>query len=239
MTAARLPSATYVVHEFGLDPGRVGEAARRPEELVGYLEAHIEQGPELDRRGESLAVVSSIAWARFQLIVEGEARHAGGTPYDIRRDALLGASEAALAVERICRAEHHIIGTVGQLEAFPGAVNIVPGEAHLSLDVRGEFDVSRDRVWTAIERDLDEIMGPLARPPGAQCARRVLRPAAAGGRPRGHPLNSPQWGRRTRGDLQPRGPRRHGHRRDRRRRNALPPQPRRRQPPPGRVGVDR
>lgn len=146
--------------EFGLDPGRVGEAARRPEELVGYLEAHIEQGPELDERGESLAVVSSIASARrFQLVVEGEARHAGGTPYDRRRDALLGASEAALAVERICRAEHHIIGTVGQLEAYPGAVNVVPGEAHLSLDLRGEFDGERDRVWQAISSDLDEIMG--------------------------------------------------------------------------------
>ncbi|WP_341995205.1 Zn-dependent hydrolase [Microbacterium sp. LWH7-1.2] len=146
--------------EFGLDPGRVAEAARRPDELVGYLEAHIEQGPELDDRGESLAVVSSIASARrFQLTVEGEARHAGGTPYDRRRDALLGASEAALAVERICRGEHHIIGTVGQLEAYPGAVNVVAGEARLSLDLRGEFDGERDRVWLAIERELDEIMG--------------------------------------------------------------------------------
>ncbi|GAB3603172.1 allantoate amidohydrolase [Microbacterium aureliae] len=145
--------------EFGLDPGRVHEAARRPDELIGYLEAHIEQGPELDEYGESLAVVSSIASARrFQLVIEGEARHAGGTPYDRRRDALLGASEAALAVERICRAEHHIIGTVGQLEAYPGAVNVVPGEAHLSLDLRGEFDGHRDRVWQSIERDLDEIM---------------------------------------------------------------------------------
>jgi allantoate deiminase len=146
--------------EFGLDPGRIGEAARRPGEVVGYLEAHIEQGPELDRRGEALAVVSSIASARrFQLTVEGEARHAGGTPYDMRRDALLGASEAALAVERICRGEHHIIGTVGQLEAFPGAVNVVPGEARFSLDLRGEFDGERDRAWRAIEHELDEIMG--------------------------------------------------------------------------------
>lgn len=146
--------------EFGLDPGRIREAARHPDELVGYLEAHIEQGPELDERGESLAVVSSIASARrFQLVVEGEARHAGGTPYDRRRDALLGASEAALAVERICRSEHHIVGTVGQLEAYPGAVNIVPGEAHLSLDLRGEFDGERDRVWQRIEREFDDIMG--------------------------------------------------------------------------------
>jgi allantoate deiminase len=146
--------------EFGLDPGRVGEAARKPEELVGYLEAHIEQGPELDRAGLSLAAVSSIASARrFQLVVEGEARHAGGTPYDMRHDALLGASEAALAVERICRAEHHIVGTVGQLEAFPGAVNVVPGEAVFSLDLRGEFDETRDRTWTEISAELDAIMG--------------------------------------------------------------------------------
>lgn len=146
--------------EFGLDPGRIGEAARRHEQLVGYLEAHIEQGPELDRRGEALAVVSSIASARrFQIVVEGEARHAGGTPYDMRHDALLGASEAALAVERLCRAEHHIIGTVGQLEAFPGAVNIVPGEAHFSLDLRGEFDGTRDAVWDDLSRELDAIMG--------------------------------------------------------------------------------
>ncbi|MFT4214709.1 MAG: allantoate amidohydrolase [Microbacterium sp.] len=146
--------------EFGLDPSRVGEAARRPAELVGYLEAHIEQGPELDQRGEALAVVSSIASARrFQLVVEGEARHAGGTPYERRRDALLGASEAALAVERICRSEHHIIGTVGQFEAFPGGVNVIPGETRFSLDLRGEFDGSRDRVWDRIEHELDEIMG--------------------------------------------------------------------------------
>lgn len=146
--------------EFGLDPGRIGEAARRPEELVGYLEAHIEQGPELDRRGESLAVVSSIASARrFQLVVDGEARHAGGTPYDMRRDALLGASEAALAVERICRAEHHVVGTVGQFEAFPGSVNVVPGQARFSLDLRGELDGDRDRVWDALARELDQIMG--------------------------------------------------------------------------------
>lgn len=146
--------------EFGLDPSRIGEAARRPGDLVGYLEAHIEQGPELDRAAEPLAVVSSIASARrFQLVVEGEARHAGGTPYDMRHDALLGASEAALAVERICSSEHHIVGTVGRFEAFPGAVNVIPGEVQFSLDLRGEFDGSRDRVWDALSGELDEIMG--------------------------------------------------------------------------------
>ncbi len=145
---------------FGLDPSRIGEAARAPQDLVGYLEAHIEQGPELHQRGESLAVVSSIASARrFQIVMNGEARHAGGTPYDMRRDALLGASEAALAIERLSRSQRHIIGTVGQLQAFPGAVNIVPGQANLSLDLRGEYDESRDQVWSQITAELDQIAG--------------------------------------------------------------------------------
>ncbi|MFV0375310.1 allantoate amidohydrolase [Microbacterium sp.] len=160
LTDANGVTLRQAFREFGLDPGRVGEAARRPEELIAYLEAHIEQGPELDRAAEPLAVVSSIASARrFQLTVEGEARHAGGTPYDMRRDALLGASEAALAVERVCAAEHHIIGTVGRFEAFPGAVNVIPGEVRFSLDLRGEFDGERDRVWQALSAEMDAIMG--------------------------------------------------------------------------------
>ncbi|WP_141936048.1 allantoate amidohydrolase [Microbacterium sp. SLBN-154] len=150
--------------DFGLDPGRIGDAARASGDLVGYLEAHIEQGPELDEGDEPLAVVSSIASARrFRLDIAGEARHAGGTPYDRRRDALLGAAEIALAVERVCRAEHHIVGTVGELQIHPGAINVVPGDAHLSLDLRGEFDGDRDRVWRVIQ---DEV--------GAVTARRGL-----------------------------------------------------------------
>jgi len=160
LTDAEGTTLREAFHAFGLDPERIGEAERRPEQLVGYLEAHIEQGPELDHRGEALAVVSSIASARrFQFTMEGEARHAGGTPYSVRRDALLGASEAALTVERLCRAEHHVIGTVGQFEAFPGAVNIVPGEVRFSLDLRGELDAHRDEVWQRISAEIDAIAG--------------------------------------------------------------------------------
>ncbi|MGW8431850.1 allantoate amidohydrolase [Curtobacterium citreum] len=142
---------------FGLDPERVGEAAVRPERLVGYLEAHIEQGPWLERAGQALGVVTSIASARrFAVEAVGEARHAGGTPYERRHDALLAAAEAALAVERICRAEQHV-GTVGTMTVEPGAVNVVPGLARFSVDLRGEFDEGRDRVWETIVAAFDEI----------------------------------------------------------------------------------
>ncbi|NAZ81123.1 allantoate amidohydrolase [Kineococcus sp. R8] len=129
---------------FGLDPDRIGEAARRPEDLVGYLELHIEQGPQLEAAGRALGVVTSIAGARrFAGRVVGEARHAGGTPYGRRRDALVGASQVVLAVERLA-VETGGIATVGRLQAHPGGVNVVPGLVEFSLDVRAEHDAARD-----------------------------------------------------------------------------------------------
>jgi allantoate deiminase len=167
---------------FGLDPARIGEAARRPASLAGYLEAHIEQGPYLERAGQALGVVTSIASARrCRVDVAGEARHAGGTPYDLRRDALAGASEVVLAVERICRDQHQI-GTVGQLEVQPGAVNVVPGHVTLSIDLRGEHDDERDRTWDDLAAAVDEItvrrgltwsVTEIHRAPAAWCAPRL------------------------------------------------------------------
>ena len=145
--------------DFGLDPAAVGSAALDPSTLLGYLEAHIEQGPYLEQADEPLGVVTSIASARrFTVEVVGEARHAGGTPYERRHDALLAAAEAALAVERICRASQHV-GTVGTMTVEPGAVNVVPGLARFSVDLRGEFDDGRDRTWDAVVGAFDEVAG--------------------------------------------------------------------------------
>ncbi|GAA0316206.1 allantoate amidohydrolase [Kineococcus aurantiacus] len=137
---------------FGLDPARIGEAARRPDDLVGYLELHIEQGPQLEAAGRALGVVTSIAGARrFTGRVVGEARHAGGTPYPRRRDALVGAAEVVLAVERFA-VELGGIATVGRLQAHPGGVNVVPGLVEFSLDVRAEHDEDRDALVERIHR---------------------------------------------------------------------------------------
>ena len=141
---------------FGLDPEQVATAARRPSDLAGYLEAHIEQGPELEAADASLGVVSSIAGARrMRLTVHGEARHAGGTPYPRRRDALVGASELILAIERAGR-ESGCITTVGQIAVQPDGVNVIPGRAELSLDLRAETDAARDGLWAALEAELRE-----------------------------------------------------------------------------------
>jgi allantoate deiminase len=143
--------------DFGLDPARLPSAFRRPESLVGYLEAHIEQGPILDDADRRLAVVTSIAGARrFALTMTGKAGHAGGTPFDRRRDALVGASELVVAVERISK-ERDVVGTVGRLQAFPGGVNVIPGLVEFSLDLRAEFDDDRDESIRLITEAAHEI----------------------------------------------------------------------------------
>ncbi|GAA1135767.1 allantoate amidohydrolase [Nesterenkonia lutea] len=175
--------------DFGLDPEKVDDAARSPEELVGYLEAHIEQGPYLEAAQRPLGLVSSIAGARrFRLAIQGEARHAGGTPYERRRDALIGAAQAVLDVERIGR-ERGVIATVGQLETRPGAVNVVPGEADLSLDLRAESDELRDAAWEEIhtalagfcaQRNLELTVEEIHSAPTVTCSERLRRALAAG-----------------------------------------------------------
>ena len=143
--------------DFGLDPGRLPGAFRRPENLVGYLEAHIEQGPILEDADRELAVVTSIAGARrFELTMVGKAGHSGGSPYDRRRDALVGASELVVEIERLSK-QQHVIGTVGKLEAFPGGVNVIPGLVEFSLDLRAEFDDDRDDALRLIFDAAEEI----------------------------------------------------------------------------------
>ncbi|MFT4009600.1 MAG: allantoate amidohydrolase [Nocardioidaceae bacterium] len=143
--------------DFGLDPRRVGDAARQRDELVGYLEAHIEQGPALEAADVSLGYVTRIAGARrFRLTILGEARHAGGTPYERRRDALVGASEAITAIERIGRASQSV-ATVGRIEVSPGGINVIPGRADFSLDLRAATDEERDASWERIRTALNDI----------------------------------------------------------------------------------
>lgn len=142
---------------FGLDPAMVGRAARRTEDLVGYLEAHIEQGPLLEEADAALGYVTTIAGAhRFSITVLGEARHAGGTPYPRRRDALVGASEMITMVERRVR-DSGCVATVGRIEVHPGAVNVIAGRAELSLDLRAGTDAERDAMERVLLAEMEEI----------------------------------------------------------------------------------
>ena len=141
---------------FGLDPARFGDAARTREQLLAYLEVHIEQGPRLENADRALGVVTTIAAAERRLITfTGESRHCA-TPWELRHDALLGASEANLAVERVARAQGSY-ATVGRIHVEPDAVNVIPGVATLSLDLRDETAAGRDATWERIHHELQSI----------------------------------------------------------------------------------
>ena len=138
------------IRTFGGDPQRIGEDRWNAGDLLGYCEVHIEQGPVLETRNLPLGVVSAIAGqSRFQMTFTGEAAHAGTTPMNLRRDALVAASKFVDVVDIHARFQEGLVATVGQLTVKPGAANVVPGEVTLSLDIRHAHDAER---LTAAER---------------------------------------------------------------------------------------
>lgn len=111
----------------------------RSDELLGYCEVHIEQGPVLEARGLPLAVVTSIVGQQRMIFeFKGVQGHAGTLPMELRHDALCAAAEFVLAAERLARSVPGLVATVGQLRVQPGASNVVPGVVELSLDIRHE-----------------------------------------------------------------------------------------------------
>lgn len=128
-------------------------AKRRAGEFLGYTEVHIEQGPVLEQRDLAVGVVSGIAGQnRLRVEFIGQAGHAGTVPMPLRRDALAAAAEFILAVEQC-----GITATVGQVAVEPGASNVIPGHARLTLDVRDLRDTRRRAVVTRLQRTAQAI----------------------------------------------------------------------------------
>ncbi|MBK9081744.1 MAG: allantoate amidohydrolase [Rhizobiales bacterium] len=137
---------------FGCDPAGIRALAYPPGAALAYVEAHIEQGPVLQARGAALGVVTAINGAtRFRVVVEGVAGHAGTVPMAIRSDALAGAAEMILAVEARARGEEDLVATVGQVAVEPGAVNVIPGAARFTIDMRAPDDAQRRAAVADVE----------------------------------------------------------------------------------------
>ena len=137
----------------GFDPERLAEAVIDPATVHALVELHIEQAIVLETHGEPIGVVEAIAAPHdFRLRFVGAATHAGATPMALRRDALVGAAEAVVAIERIARASTSgtTVGTVGVIRALPGAINVVPGTVSVDVDVRDSDEAAREAVVAAI-----------------------------------------------------------------------------------------
>ncbi len=143
---------------FGLDPDKIDSAARRQTDVLGYVEIHIEQGPVLERQDCAVGIVTAISGAtRLEIMLNGEAGHAGTVPMTERRDALTAAAEIILGVEEICRSCDGLVGTVGQLDVSPGAVNVIPGAVRLSVDLRAAEDDTRQQALDKVNELVSSI----------------------------------------------------------------------------------
>jgi hydantoinase/carbamoylase family amidase len=144
---------------FGCDPEGIAAIARDRSKVIGYLEAHIEQGPVLERRELPVGIVTSIVHGRrIRVNISGAAGHAGTVPMGARFDALCASSECVLAVERIAREMGHgFVGTVGILEAFPGAINVIPGQASFTMDLRSSTGEGLKALCGEVEEAIEGI----------------------------------------------------------------------------------
>lgn len=178
--------------DFGCDPTMLAREARSKKEIIGYLEVHIEQGPVLEALGEPLGVVTAIAGqGRYRVTVSGEAGHAGTVPMHLRRDALAGAAEMIVCVENVARAgsASAMVGTVGDVEATPGAGNVIAGSVSFPVDLRAASDEDRSVAAAEIiesfhaiaeRRRLSVRVDQVHEKPVAVCAPRLQEAIAAG-----------------------------------------------------------
>jgi N-carbamoyl-L-amino-acid hydrolase len=180
---AKGTSLADALREIGSRPEDIAALARRPQDLVGYLEVHIEQGPVLLSSNRPAGIVSAIAGcARHRVIVQGRAGHAGTVPMALRQDAAAAAAEMVLAVERRCSAEPGVVGTVGKLAVVDGAINVIPARCELTLDIRAGDDATRNAVERDVTAEIARIstrrgvtvdIGELSRTPAVFCAPRL------------------------------------------------------------------
>jgi beta-ureidopropionase / N-carbamoyl-L-amino-acid hydrolase len=135
---------------LGGNPDRIPEMKRKEGDIAAFLELHIEQGGNLDAEKLDIGVVEGIVaieWWEFSF--KGKANHAGTTPMNMRKDPMLPAARFILEVNEIVNSyEGRQVGTVGKIQAFPGAGNVIPGEVKVNVELR---DLSSEKIWKIYE----------------------------------------------------------------------------------------
>jgi N-carbamoyl-L-amino-acid hydrolase len=144
---------------IGGDPTKLSEVRRKKGDIAAYLELHIEQGGTLDAEKINIGVVEGIVGINWwDVTVEGFANHAGTTAMNNRQDALLAAAKFIEAVNRVVTSvPGRQVGTVGRINALPGAPNVIPGKVVLSLELR-DLDAAKIKMlYDRIYKEAQEI----------------------------------------------------------------------------------
>ena len=137
--------------EYNLRPEDLAAARRDLNEIKAFIEVHIEQGTVLESENIPIGIVNGIAGiTRYKVIITGEANHSGTTPMRLRKDALITAANLILKIEDIAfELGEPFVATIGTLEIKPGAVNVIPGEVELIIELR---DLDQHKIETAGEK---------------------------------------------------------------------------------------
>lgn len=144
---------------LGGDPTRLAEVKRKPGSIAAYLELHIEQGGILEKEKIDIGIVEGIVGINWwDVTIEGFANHAGTTPMNQRQDALLAGAKFIEAVNRIVTSEPgRQVGTVGRIQALPGAPNVISGKVILSLELRDLDAAKISMLYEKIRAAADQI----------------------------------------------------------------------------------
>ena len=144
---------------IGGDPSKLADVRRKKGDIAGYLELHIEQGGTLDTEKINIGVVEGIVGINWwDVTIEGFANHAGTTAMNNRQDALLAAAKFIEAVNRIVTSvPGRQVGTVGRINALPGAPNVIPGKVVLSLELRDLDATKINMLFDQIQAEAQKI----------------------------------------------------------------------------------
>ena len=146
---------TYI----GGDLSKLASVKRAPGDVAAYVELHIEQGGTLDREKLDIGVVDGIVGiGQWEVTAEGVANHAGTTAMSERRDSLLATGRYIDMVNRVITGTPgRQVGTVGRVQAFPGAPNVIPGRVVFSLEIRDLDQAKVEALYAKVSAEGEAI----------------------------------------------------------------------------------
>lgn len=122
---------------IGANPDNIKKCKRDKENILGFFEAHIEQGPVLEQKGLPVGVVTAITGIqRYAVKIQGKANHAGTTPMNMRQDALVAAAEIIRFTDKLFKSTQDLVGVIGELNVSPNAVNVIPDHVDMTIEIR-------------------------------------------------------------------------------------------------------
>lgn len=148
--------------DFGCQPEFIERDAYVADDVLGFVELHIEQGPQLESAKLPVGVVSAITGIeRHTITIHGKAGHAGTVPMNNRQDALVGASHVITLFDQLCKSDKDLVGVIGKIENFPNGVNVIPQRTDITVELRSPIDAKRVQARETFQKGVEQALTAL------------------------------------------------------------------------------